>query len=227
MAQSLVQGGMRVMVVNGLGMALAYLTHLLFAKWLGVGQYGYYVYVLAWLNVLTVLAQVGMNTSTVRITAELRGADDHPAILGLSMFSTLVVMATGVFIMALGGVALAVLAGELARELVMTFAVMLPLVVVLSLLYQRMAILHGFERVVQAQAFLELLRPVALIALVGVGTALFTLQAHWVMAANLAATTMALIAATVLVGKFLANATRPGQVRTFDEIGRASCRERV
>jgi len=72
---------------------------------------------------------------------------------------------------------------------------------------------------VQAQAFLELLRPVALIALVGVGTALFTLQAHWVMAANLAATTMALIAATVLVGKFLANATRPGQVRTFD--GRA------
>ncbi|MFC1673838.1 oligosaccharide flippase family protein [Pseudomonadota bacterium] len=207
---------MRVMAVNGVGMALAYASHVLFAKWLGVAQYGYYVYALAWLNVLTVLVQLGMNTSTVRITAELRGQDRHAAILGLSMFSTQVVIASGLVVMVIGGAALALTADLITTEQSLTLAIMLGLVVVLSLLYQRMALLQGFERVAQAQSFLEIVRPVVLISLVGLCVLAFDVEAHVAMLANLAATALALMVAAVAVGKFL-NAGPQGRVmREFE-----------
>jgi len=192
------------MVVNAIGMGLAYLMHVLFAKWLGLGQYGYYVYTLAWLNVLTILVQLGMNTSTVRITAELRAQGNHAAIMGLSIFSTRVVVVLGIGLIAVGVIFLPLIVGLIERELALTLAVMLPLVVVLSLLYQRMALLQGFGRVLQAQTFLEILRPLVLIGLVGLFVRLFQVEAHWAMGANLIATTIALIAATAVTCRYLA-----------------------
>jgi len=191
------------MVVNAIGMALAYLTHMLFARWLGLGQYGYYVYALAWLNVFTILVQLGMNTSTVRITAELRAQGNHAAIVGLSIFSTRVVTVLGVGLTAIGAIFLSFTLELMERELTLTLAVMLPLVVALSLLYQRMALLQGFERVVQAQTFLEIFRPLVLICVVGLFIKLFQVEAHWAMGANLIATTVTLIAATAVSYRYL------------------------
>lgn len=204
------------MAVNAIGMALAYASHVLFAKWLGVAQYGYYVYALAWLNVLTVLVQLGMNTSTVRITAELRAQDRHAAILGLSMFSTQVVIAAGLVVIVIGGAVLAMTADLITTEQSLTLAIMLGLVVVLSLLYQRMALLQGFERVAQAQTFLEIVRPVVLIVLVGLCVLAFDVEAHVAMLANLAATALALMVAAVAVGKFLSAGPQGRVMREFE-----------
>lgn len=191
------------MAVNAVGMGLAYVSHVLFAKWMGLEQYGYYVYALAWLNVLTIFVQLGMNTSTVRLTSELLSRGDYAALLGLSSFSTQVVMTAGVSVMALGGVAIALVSEQLVRELILTLAVMSALVVVVSLLYQRMALLQGFEQVAQAQAFLEIVRPLVLIALVGACAMMFRVEAHWAMAINFAATALVLLLARVAVAKFL------------------------
>lgn len=196
LAHGLIQGGMRVMAVNAIGMGLAYASHVLFAKWLGVEHYGYYVYALAWLSVLTIFVQLGLNTSTVRITAELRASNDNGAILGLSIFSTFVVVFVGTAVLILGGVLLAMATDLLSRALSLTLAVMLPLVVVLSLLNQRMALLQGFERVAYAQFFLEIIRPVLLIAAMGISMQFIAFGAPGAMTINLIVTAVTLVVAT-------------------------------
>lgn len=191
------------MAVNAIGMALAYLTHVLFAKWLGVAQYGDYVYALAWLNVLTVVVQLGMNTSVERITAELRGENNLPAILGLSVFSTLVIICFGSLIIILSAVIFVPMVETMSDPKYLTLAVMLPLLIILCLLYQRMALLQGFERVAQAQVFLEIIRPVFLIGLVWACLNFFNINAYLTMAANLIATSLALGISFVFVRRFL------------------------
>ncbi|MBL4613477.1 MAG: oligosaccharide flippase family protein [Magnetovibrio sp.] len=194
-----------MMVVSAIGVGLAYVTHVLLAQWLGVESYGHYVYALAWLNVLVTLVQVGMNTSTVRLTAELRAAQNHAAILGLSRFSTLVVLAAGCAVVLIGGLALAALDGRgiFTPAQVQTLAITLSLVVVLGLLNQRMAILQGFERVAQAHSFLEIVRPLLLIGILAALLPLMEIQSGLAMGANFAATGLALLFVTVVVARLL------------------------
>lgn len=203
LAQAIVQGGMRVMAVNALGLGLAYVTHVVFAKWLGVADYGVYVYALAWLNVLTILAQVGLNTSTVRLTAELRGRNEKALIADLSRFSVVTVLFAGTGVVALSALALWLASDALEAAQVEVLTITLPLVVVLSLLYQRMAVLQGFERVAQAQVFLEIARPLALLALAGAAYVSFGLSATGAMAANIIATASALVVAVIVVRRFI------------------------
>ncbi|MBL4692662.1 MAG: oligosaccharide flippase family protein, partial [Magnetovibrio sp.] len=208
--QQLVRGSMHIMFVNAIGMSLAYLTHMVLAKWLGVAQYGDYVYALAWLNVLAVVGQLGMNTSVERLTAELRGQKKHAAIMGLSIFSTLVVACSAGAVLVAGGIVLLVmsdpmsdpLTDPMAEQKFLTLAIMLPLVIVVCFLYQRMSFLKGFERVAQAQVFLEIVRPTVLIVLVGAGLYFFQVKAYMVMAANLIATAIALCLAFFVVRYF-------------------------
>jgi len=203
---------MLVMMISVIGVGMAYVTHMLLAQWLGVAHYGHYVYALAWLNVLVTLVQVGMNTSTMRLTAELRAKNNHGAVLGLSRFSTLVVLVCGCVIIAtiIGAVALTVVY-ELALftpTQVQTLAIMLPLVIVLGLLNQRMAILQGFERVAQAHMFLEVVRPVLLIAIMAVLLGVMEFEAPIAMAVNALATMLTLVVASVVVVRLLNSVDR-------------------
>lgn len=209
---------MQVMVISAAGVGLAYVTHVLLARWLGVESYGYYVYALAWLNVLVTLVQMGMNTSTVRLTAELRAADNHGAIHGLSLFSTLAVLAAGAGVILIGGLVLIVVdgLGLLETLQVRTLAIMLPLVVFLALLNQRMAILQGFERVALAQSFLEVMRPLLVIGLLAALISLMNLDAALAMAANGAATVLVLLAVGVAVARLMTRETpKTKAVREF------------
>ncbi len=213
--QSLVRGGMRVMAVNAVGLALAYVSHIMIAKWLGVLNYGFYVYALAWLNVLTIIVQLGLNTSAVRLTAELRATNDRAAILGLSRFSTLVVLAVGLAVMVVGAAMLVGMSGFMAQGQRLTLAIMLPLVVVLSLLYQRIAILQGFEHVAGAQAFLEIVRPLVLIVVLAVAVMVVNATAALTMGINFAATITAFVLASLWTRRFLNHGNKGRMVREF------------
>ena len=201
------------MVVSAIGIGLAYITHVLLAQWLGVEPYGHYIYALAWLNVLVTLVQMGMNTSTVRLTAEFRAKNDLTAVMGLLRFSTLLVLGAGTAVILLGGGVLVVLDawGILPAMQSQTLAFMLPLIVILALLNQRMAILQGYERVAQAQAFLEIVRPVVLLVVLGILLSITGVDAHIAMAANILATFAALVAVTFIVSRLMTR-EKKGQV---------------
>jgi len=218
LSQGLVRGGLRVMVVSATGIGLAYVIHVFLARWLGVEAYGHYVYALAWLNVLVTFVQMGMNTSTLRLTAELRAKANHGAILGLSRFSTVLVLAAGGVVFLVGGLVLIAVdawgVGSFAQT--QTLAIMLPLVVVLGLLNQRMAILQGFERVAQAQSFLNIVRPLLFLGILLAVLPLVNSDSRLTMGANLAATVLALAVVTVVVRRLLVRETSTvGCVREY------------
>ena len=85
----------KILVVNVAGAGLAFLSHLLFARWMSVESFGIYVYSLSWLNVLTVLMQAGLNVAAVRFIAEYRATRNHWAIARLVRFSTWTVIVLG------------------------------------------------------------------------------------------------------------------------------------
>ena len=203
------------MAINAVGMALAYASHVLFAKWLGLQQYGYYVYALAWLNVLCIVAQMGFNTSTIRITAELRAQNSNNAIFGLSAFSTQVVLFAGTIILVFGGTLMVMVSDLIEQDQIWTLSIMLPLVVALSLLYQRMAMLQGYEHVAHAQSYLEIVRPVLLIAVMAALTQFMTVNAPVAMMVNLAVTAVTFVAAAISVNRLMNVVSRATVQREF------------
>lgn len=185
------------MAVSAIGLSLAYLSHVLFAKWLGVEQYGYYIYALAWAGVLTTFVQLGMNTSTVRLIAELRAEKKSGEIRGVSKFSTLIVLcAWGVCVVATLGV-FVLEPGLVPRGQEIVLGIMLPIVATLGLLNQRMSILQGYERVAESMIFQEIVRPTIMIC--GVAGILFfsNINAEIVVGVNLMATAIALFLAII------------------------------
>ena len=192
MGDLLVVDGLRILAVNVAGAGLAFLSHILFARWLTVASYGAYVVALSWLSILFILVQAGLNVALIRLVAEARGTGGGRATMtALLRFSNTVVLSLGVGACIAGAVMIALLAPppEQARALYG----MLGLTIVLALMQQRAAVLQGLERVVPATAVAEILRPLLLLAAVWAAGQAVRLDAGLVMALNLAATAVVLL----------------------------------
>lgn len=198
MGDMLVIDGARLLAVNVAGAGLAFLSHILFARWLPVASYGAYVVALSWVNILFILVQAGLNVSLIRLAAEARGTGGGRAALeGLIRFSNAVVLTLAAVVCMAGAAAIALLApgGEPARALYAA----LGLTIALALMQQRAALLQGLERVVPAAAISEIVRPLLLLAAVAAAGLAWRLDAGIVMALNLAATTLVLLITLRLV----------------------------
>ena len=77
----------RILIVNVAGAGLAFLSHILFARWLTVASYGNYVFALSWLNVLAIVVQMGLNIAVVRLIGEYRASGNAAAIRRLAAHS--------------------------------------------------------------------------------------------------------------------------------------------
>jgi len=199
----------KILVINVAGAGLAFLSHLLFARWMSVESFGVYVYALSWLNVLTVLIQVGLNVAAVRFIAEYRAVGNFSAITRLVGFSTWTVVALGAAVAAAGAVLIQRSGGD-GAEMRHTLFAMLSLTIVLGLFQQRMAILQGFEKVLQSQAFHEVARPTMLLGAVFAATFLTSLSSTVVMGLNLALTALLLVVIIAYSRRFLGTAAAPG-----------------
>ncbi|MAN79941.1 MAG: hypothetical protein CMM77_08415 [Rhodospirillaceae bacterium] len=202
----IVVDGARILTVNVAGAGLAFLSHILFARWLGVASYGNYVYALSWLNVLAVVVQLGLNIAVVRLIAEYRAADSITSIHRLIRFSNRVVLIAGLAVAGIGAALIAQFTTESAQELRTTLYLTLGLTIVLGLFQQRMAVLQGFERVFEAQAFHELARPALLILAAVAASRWDGFDASTVMGLNLAVTGLVLVGLVRYAGKLLATA---------------------
>lgn len=190
----LVVDGAKIFAVNVAGAGLAFVSHVLFARWLAIESYGIYVFALGWLNILFIAVQAGMNLSMVRFVAEYRTQGNRPAIRALLGFSTGLVLSLGGIVGAVGAVAVAWKGGGISDELRQTIYGALALTTVMALIQQRAALLQGLERVVQSTLMFEIARPLALLALVFILAQNFPLDAATVMAGNLCVSIAVLIA---------------------------------
>lgn len=200
----LIVDGAKIFTVNVAGAGLAFVSHVLFARWLAVESYGVYVFALGWLNVLFIAVQAGMNLSMVRFVAEYRAQGNKAAILALLGFSNRLVLLLGI---AVGAVGLAVVAwngGGASPELRRTIYAALALTIVMALIQQRAALLQGLERVVQSTLVFEIVRPLTLLAVVFILAQTVALDAATVMAANLGVSAGVLIVLMVYARRCLA-----------------------
>ncbi len=94
----LLKGSIGTFALQGASILLGFVSTWIFAKLLGVEQYGVYTYLLSWLAVLGTLAAMGTETYMVKTTAALRTAKQNGLLKGAGIFSILVVVGVSMLI---------------------------------------------------------------------------------------------------------------------------------
>jgi O-antigen/teichoic acid export membrane protein len=93
-----------IFIIRVISAALAYLSQILLARWMGGADYGIYVYVWTWVLLLGSMMDFGISASAQKIIPEYRTAGDHALLRGFlsgSRWMTLVA-STGVALLLAG-----------------------------------------------------------------------------------------------------------------------------
>src|ERR1700736_6123015 len=85
-----------IFIIRVISAALAYLSQILLARWMGGSDYGVYVYVWTWVLLLGSMMDFGISASAQKIIPEYRAAGEHALLRGFlsgSRWMTFVVAA--------------------------------------------------------------------------------------------------------------------------------------
>lgn len=94
----LLKGSIGTFGLQGASILLGFVSTWIFAKLLGVEQYGVYTYLLSWLAVLGTLAAMGTESYMVKTTAAYRTAKQNGLLKGAGIFSVFVVVGVSLLI---------------------------------------------------------------------------------------------------------------------------------
>jgi len=142
---ALARGAIGAFIIKLVGAGLLFGLHVLLARLIGVRQYGIYVYVLTWINILAVVSQLGLNTSLVRFIAAYRAQGKWGLLRGFLRLSTQWVVVFGLLSSAIGGVVVWVLCGRIGWDEAVTFCVAFILLPILVLVRLREASLRALS----------------------------------------------------------------------------------
>jgi len=156
--------------LKGFSMTLAFVTSVLLARILGAADFGTYSFAVSWALLLSVPAVFGLDQLIVRELARAPGADNESArrdLMAWSMRAVLVAsIATMAFASVIIGLAIDTFQQKTATALI--FAVLcVPLIASMRI---RQEALRGLGRVVVGQVPELLVRPIALLVLLGILT---------------------------------------------------------
>jgi O-antigen/teichoic acid export membrane protein len=163
----LTRGASGSFAVNVLGMGIAFGTQIVLARLLGITQYGIYIYVVTWLNILVLLSKLGLESSLVRFVSAYKAQEKWGLLRGLLRSSIRYVALASLFI---GGITAIVIwylyDNKIGREQATTFWIALLLLPVLAMNGLRQATLKAFRHVVLAALPESVIRPLLLLAMV-------------------------------------------------------------
>src|SRR6202789_20034 len=71
-----------IFIIRVISAALAYLSQILLARWMGGSDYGVYVYVWTWVLLLGSMMDFGISVSAQKIIPEYRAAGEHALLRG-------------------------------------------------------------------------------------------------------------------------------------------------
>ena len=198
-----VASGMLSISILGAGVAL--LCQVLLARLLGAEEYGWYVLILAWVQILIVPSVCGFDTAVLRCTSTAVAEKDWSHLRGLLSFSFLMVLAISAFVALITG--LVVEYGPLGWGADRKFAMLvaLALIPIMSLTPVASEALRGLKKILLASTITKILRPALLLVVVILMSQHFTvgLQALDVIAVNVIAAILALIILTASLGRSL------------------------
>jgi O-antigen/teichoic acid export membrane protein len=99
--------------------AIAYLSQVVLARWMGSFEYGAFVFVWVWVLILGGVSSLGLNIAMMRFVPDYRAKGDFDALRGLLMGGRLFVLTTSTCIAGLGLAGLHLFSSHLANHYVM------------------------------------------------------------------------------------------------------------
>jgi O-antigen/teichoic acid export membrane protein len=189
---------------------LSFLISVFLARLLGAAGYGTYSYVLAWIALLGVPALLGLDRLLVRELAVYRTQSAWGQMMGLLSWANKMALMVSLGLAGLAAAVIWIFAGSLGFQLSIALwlgLLMLPLGTILSL---KQGAIQGLNRVVVSLVPEFLIRPLALLSLLGCAYLLLQngLNAQWALGLNAAALLIALATATYVLQKILPQSAR-------------------
>jgi O-antigen/teichoic acid export membrane protein len=184
-------------------MGLSFLISVLLARLLGADGYGTYAYALAWIGLLEVVAVFGQKTILVRNVAAYRTQSAWGLMAGLLRWADRTVLTLSIALVLVAAATIWMFTDHADHQRLGALLASLFLLPVVSLTRLREATLQGLHHVVAGQLPEKIIRPLALILLVGC-TYLFlqtTLNAVWVIGLHVIAMGIAFIMAIQMLDK--------------------------
>jgi len=148
-----------IFVVKIVGIGLAFLLQLYLARLLKVDEFGVYIYVLTWMNLLLLIVTHGWDTSTIRHVSEYNAKLKWAALKGFLLTSWLFTLASSVIVSFCILVIVYLFEGIIEYNAVMVFMFGCFLLPVNTLLQTTCAGIQGMGQVVRSQMPQNIFRP--------------------------------------------------------------------
>ena len=158
-------------VMQGVGLGLGYLVHVVLARTLGAADYGVYTYVLAWASLLAIPAGMGLPILVVRFVPEYHVGAQWDRLRGLLTWGSTRVLAAGVGVALAGIAVVTALDAEGAGAYTRALRLGLWLVPLQALLSVTGGVYRGFHWIGRAYA-IRPLRHAAMLLLLSLGSTL-------------------------------------------------------
>ena len=194
--------------------ALAYLSQIILARWMGTSDYGIYVYVWTWVLLLGSMMDFGTAVSAQKFIPEYRGAGELDLLRGFLAGSRLLTFSVSAAVSVLLAGLVTLLTPVLDPRAIVPFylgCLTLPAFVVANV-QDGIARSHDWMRLAMVPQFIA--RQSLIIGFVAGAIALgFSLGATAAMAASAAAVWIAVIGQTILLNRRLHSEVTPGPKR--------------
>jgi O-antigen/teichoic acid export membrane protein len=213
-AGTIARGAIWGLLITGGGVALGMLSQVALARQLGTAGFGIYLYVMAAMNALSIIARLELDTAAVRFVGAYHATHAWGLLRGFLHKSRRWVTSMA------GGLAVLAAAVVLVLQRWLPPGYMIPLLIgclilpAASRLQVEAGYLQGLRRVREPQAPFQLLRPIVLcVTVLGVGASAYRLSVPLALLLQLLATTTALIVTMHLMAR-----NAPPELATVAEV---------
>ncbi|MGI9305335.1 MAG: flippase [Gammaproteobacteria bacterium] len=153
-------------LVKGAGQGLMFVLMILLARLMGADQFGVYVVVIAWLNILTLVSKFGLDLVVVRFVSTYLTQEQWGTLRGVIIWSNRVTVQLSLVIGLLAALCVWFVGRETQLDLVRAFWLAMIALPLASLASLRHAALQGMTHVVLAEVPEMIARPILIAAVV-------------------------------------------------------------
>ena len=143
-----------------------FLAQILLARLLGKDEFGSYIYMITWINVIVLLGRLGQDTASVRFVSVYNGQSKWNLLRGYLSYSRNLVLVTSVAISAVLIIITYLMRGHLGPKLSHLFFLGGGLLPVLALVQLYEGYLRGYRRVIVAQLPQQIVLPIAIAVII-------------------------------------------------------------
>jgi O-antigen/teichoic acid export membrane protein len=172
MSRLLRRGASGAFTVSVTGTALGLLANLAMARLIGRAEYGIYALMFSWVSVLVMVAQAGQDISIIRFLPGYIQENAWGRVRGLRIGVGLFVLATSLCVAIAGGVVVHIIGAHHSAGWRATFYIGFAMLPILTQLQQSSAMHRSFKRPVITGMYSTVMRPIALLVLLGIASIL-------------------------------------------------------